>query len=288
MPVRPKARISKRKNKGLFYLKQGEESTGEGRKTMGSKRMVSVLIFGVVFLAVVLTVFFFWTRSQQEIKEFPLPPVSQTPSMPDDTGPDKANEENRVTVNKNTVQAVIRELSRPKVYSRDIVIESYWDGGSIIYNIKSSFAENASAFEITGVGDTQRIIITDKVYYVWYQGDHEPFSASNEDEEDYNKYLDKFQMLITYEDVIKLPLESILEADYTSYDGELCIYVKYASGSLGYVTSCYVSLKNGLLIAAEEYDGDKLVYEMTSLPCGEGEINEKLFVLPDGESVIAP
>ena len=253
---------------------------------MGSKRMISVLIFSVAFLVLILAVFFFWERSQQEQKEFPLPPVSQAPSLPEDTGPEQTYEENRVTLNRNTVQAVIRELSRPKVYSRDIVIVSFWDGGSVMYNIKSSFSENASAFEIAGGGDTQRIIITDDTYYVWYQGDHEPFSASRADGEDYIKELDKFQMLITYEDIIELPIESILEADYTRFEGELCIYVKYSAGSLGYVTTCYVSLKNGLLIAAEEFDGDTPTYKMTSLPSGEGEINEKLFVLPDGQSLI--
>ena len=255
---------------------------------MGSKRMISVLVFGIVFIALVFTVFFLWMQSQQEIKEFTLPPVSQTPPLPDDTGPDTADEGNRVKVDKSTVRAVVQSLSRPKVYSRDIVIESFWDGGSVVYNIKTSFSENASAFEITGGGETQRIIVTEDTCYVWYQGDHEPYTARRGDEDEYNKYLDKFQMLITYEDIVELPIESLLEADYTTFEDELCIYVKYSAGSFGYVTSCYVSTKNGLLIAAEEYDGDTLIYKMTSLPCGEGEVNEKLFVLPNGQSVISP
>ena len=249
---------------------------------MGSKRMISVLIFGAVFIALVFSVFFLWTQSHREIKEFPIPSISPTQPHSEDNGTNAAEEGGRVVVTKDTVQNVISTLRRPQVYSRDLVIKSLWNGGSVVYNIKSSFSENASAFEINGGEDTQRIIITDSAYYVWYQGDYEPFSASIREQPD------RFHMLITYEDIVNLPIESILEADYTTFEGELCVYVKYSAGSLGYTTICYVSTKNGLLIAAEEYDGDMLTYKMTSLPCSEGEINEKLFVMPDGKSVLEP
>jgi hypothetical protein len=75
---------------------------------------------------------------------------------------------------------------------------------------------------------------------------------------------DKYQHLLTYEDILTLDPDQITDAGYTEYGGESCIFAEYRAGTLGYIYRIYVSVKTGLLMGAESYDGNTVIYRMTS------------------------
>lgn len=81
--------------------------------------------------------------------------------------------------------------------------------------------------------------------------------------------------------MLALPPGAILDAAYTDYDGQTAVYVRYVSGNLGYETACYISDENGLLIGAETYDGEVLIYAMRSGPVDISTPDEDLFAPPD-------
>ena len=87
----------------------------------------------------------------------------------------------------------------------------------------------------------------------------------------------------TYEDVLALPSERIVDAGYGSYSEHPCIYVETDVDELGYLERYWVSVDSGLLIAAETLKGEQVVlsvnatYPITT-PCP----SNVRFALPDG------
>ena len=67
---------------------------------------------------------------------------------------------------------------------------------------------------------------------------------------------------------------------YTSFGGESCIYVEYVSGDFGYTSCVYISVSTGLLMGARVYDGEELVYQMTSSAPELSAPSEDMFALP--------
>ena len=88
---------------------------------------------------------------------------------------------------------------------------------------------------------------------------------------------------INYEELLELPTESILSAGYEQRQGESCILVEYTSGELGYRSLVYISVSNGLLMGAETYDGDTLVYRMSSSEPSLATPDESVFAMPGSE-----
>ena len=95
---------------------------------------------------------------------------------------------------------------------------------------------------------------------------------------------DEWQMLITYEDLLKLNKSDIIEAGYTTeYGNEDCIFAVCATPLLNYTRKFYISLESGLVVGAEELDeSGKLIYNMTVGECIIGEVEQAAFMLPDG------
>ena len=62
--------------------------------------------------------------------------------------------------------------------------------------------------------------------------------------------------------------------------GGPCIYVEYVSGDFGYTSCVYISVSTGLLMGARVYDGEELVYQMTSSAPELSAPSEDMFALP--------
>ena len=93
---------------------------------------------------------------------------------------------------------------------------------------------------------------------------------------------DDEQSVPTYEDILELPVEDILFADYRPLDTLTCIYVETAEDAEGYATRYWVSVENGLLVQSERLLEDQVVYRMTSLYVDQTEYDASRFTLPDG------
>ena len=75
----------------------------------------------------------------------------------------------------------------------------------------------------------------------------------------------------------------IIDAGYTEYNDEYCIYAVYLSPLLGYRRTYFLSLDLGLVIASEEVDSTgTLIYRMIAHDTVTGEADPTDFTLPDG------
>lgn len=184
---------------------------------------------------------------------------------------------NQIVVKSETVQSVIATLRRSDTYSRTVTVEQIWSGGSGV-SISSVYVKNGwTRVDTRQTDGSLRHSLTDgETTYIWYDeetayftGAAGKFSSDNE------------QGIPTYEDVLALPVEEILLADYRSFAGSDCIYVETRESDDGVKLCWWVSVTTGLLTAAEKYDGEMLVYRMTAFESGD-EVAAEAFLLPDG------
>jgi len=190
----------------------------------------------------------------------------------------------RVEVTPETVQAVIGEtLSRPEAYSRDITVESFWEGGGTVTDIRTSVAAGVTSLTTRlPDGVERRIIMTQNRLYIWYGDDIALYAGPLAGGD---RAVDEWRMMPTYEDVLLMSPEDIIYAGFI--EDELCIYVVYRSPILGFVRRYYISIELGLVIGAEEFDETgALVYRMTAGETVIGETDTEAFVLPNGYSVL--
>jgi len=253
---------------------------------MSTKRILGIAGFGVLIIAAAIAVMLLAPFLRSDNDTVQLPEASAASDSPAETEPGTVD---RVVVTRETVQAVVSSLSRQDTYSRQVVIESFWEGGHSADHIEVAVRGGASALRvIPSVGAEKRIVVTPDNLYIWYRGDRYPYVGGVDSVGDGNRTADEYQMLSTYEDILKLDKNYIIEADYTVYEDEFCIYIVYLSPNFGYTIKHYISIDLGLVIAAEEYDETgMLIYRMAAGECLVGEADPALFILPDGTNLLS-
>jgi hypothetical protein len=246
--------------------------------------MLALAAFGTLFLAVLIGATVLISVLRRAPAEILLPdtPAEESPARQDEE-PEGVR---RVLVTPDTVQAVIATLERPASYSRDMMVERFWQGGNAVDNLSATVTDGALALKSSSGGITKNIIVTDKNVYIWYAGDRTPYVGKIESPEDARRAADEYQMLPTYEDALRIDKKSITDAGYAEYGGEDCIFIEYTSGRLGYRAVCYISVELGLLTGVNEYDGETLIYKMTAGECDTETPDGDAFTLPDGTNAI--
>ena len=158
-----------------------------------------------------------------------------------------------------------------------------------MYNVTVSVIGGATALSVSpSVGAEKRIILTQEKLYIWYSGDRAPYVSDIDPEGDGNKSADEWQMLVSYEDLLELDKNDIIEAGYIEYGEDYCVYANCRAPLPGYTRKYYIPTDLGLLTGAEEYDENgSLVYSMKAGECFVGDADPAAFVLPDGTSVLA-
>jgi hypothetical protein len=249
--------------------------------------MFAVILGGAAFIALMIGISALSSLLFNGPREFSLPNVQDSsPSQPQDEPTGVQSGMTRVDITVDNVQDVIRTLRRPESYSRDIMVESFWAGGNAVYNISVTVMSGVTAMRSVSGSAVKNIVVTDDTLYIWYAGDASPFAGARGGEGGEKRAADEYQMLITYEDILALDGGELTDAGYVEYAGARSIFVEFRSGALGYVTRCYISPELGLITAAEEYDGEALVYKMTAGACSVGEQDERAFDLPGGGSAL--
>lgn len=189
-----------------------------------------------------------------------------------------------VEVTKTTVQYIIQSLQRQDSYYRELTFELFSEGGDSeqgsIFNIKAwTDGDCTMTTESSSSGLTQHIIVNEGKRYVWYGNDQRYRETPAEKKES-----DLAQRILTYEDVIDLPTENIVDAGHDMKDGKYCIWVEYSEESVGYLERYWIEIESGLLVAAEtrnKEDG-RLIQRLTETHY-EAPINQQVkFILPDG------
>ncbi len=161
-----------------------------------------------------------------------------------------------VEVTPETVQAAIETLHRPEAYSRTVTVEYLWTGGSGTIELSTAVSAPWTRVDRTLPDGQVRHSITDgETTFIWYNGESEvytgPAGAISADAE---------ETIPTYEDVLALSPERIVQADYRVVSDVRCIYAETAEDAWGYAQRYWVSVDTGLLVVAERLQkgGDRL------------------------------
>ncbi len=250
---------------------------------MSSKRVRLISLTGIILIALVIGVSVLVNRFSKEILDVNLPIISASDSVTDGIGVSDNNELDQVKITTDNVQDVIASLKRPPYYTRTIKIEDEY----AVYDIAAAVTGANTALEISFGQTKKKIIIADGKLYIWFDGDKTSYSRPINLSADEKKSPDEYQKILSYEDVLVIDKSSITAADYVEYSGEKCIYVQYVSALLHYTTKCYISVKTGLLLGAQQYDGSTLIYSMTSSGYNAEEPVSSVFDLPDGKSALS-
>jgi len=192
---------------------------------------------------------------------------------------------NTVSITPETVGSAVSVLSRPAAYSRSQMVETFWSGGSGQSSAQVYVSGSRTRLDTSLPDGGVRHTLVDTsssrtIAGVWY--DDEKFWTRLDSA---GLTADQAGRMLTYETVRDLSPASIAIADYREAYGENCIYVETAAGEDGYRDRYWVSVGNGLLIAAERLWGEDVIYRFTA---GEPDItpqDESLFLLPDGSEL---
>ena len=204
--------------------------------------------------------------------------ILPTPATEADASPDgTAGAQTRViSVTPETVQAAVGTLSRAGSYSRMIIAETFWTGGSAVRSINVSVNGESTRLTISDSRGVKNVLISEGMMWIWYPDSGSVYTGPAD-----GSAADEYQSLLTYEDLLQLDPKSITDAGYMDYNGESCIYAEYTSGELGYVSRFWVSVKSGLLMGSETRDGDELVYRMSSSVPDISTPDESVFQPPE-------
>ena len=247
------------------------------------KRVLFALIIAAVIVVAVFSSFAINLifRSNTTIE---LPDVSENDST-EQNDPSASDEQNGfllVDVTPETVQDVIRTLSRPESYQRTLTATLYWgDNESSLTTLQVWQNGSVTRVESTPpTGLTQYNLMDQTHLYRWYEGSNSYVTLPLDMAEG-----DLVQHIPTYEDVLDLPMNAITEAGYEVKEGLPCIYVAATAGENS-TDRYWISLSSGLLAGAERIQDDVLIYAMSSYapvvtPCP----SDVSFSLPDGTNL---
>lgn len=181
-----------------------------------------------------------------------------------------------VEVTPETVQTVISSLSRPDSYYRELTVTLFWEGGESAEQVEIWADGGYVRTTIATGGTVQYRLVGEGKLRLWYAGDQ-----TWQETEAGDGTADLAQRIPTYEDVLDLDTQQITAANYEEKNGKDCIFIE-VEGVQGVVDRYWIATDTGLLCAAETYEGDQKVYEMTEnqfqAPLEAGTV----FSLPDG------
>lgn len=185
-----------------------------------------------------------------------------------------------VKITPETVQAAIATLSRPESYRRTITLEQFWDNGSASYEITTTVNGAWTRTDRTMPdGRVRHCISGPDVVYIWYNNEQELYTGSPGE-----ITADNEQSIPTYEEILELPQEEIVVADYRSVSDVNCIYVEAAD--INCTLRYWLSVESGLLVAAEKLLDEETVYRMGALTVDQTEASAADFTLPNGNQLI--
>ena len=184
----------------------------------------------------------------------------------------------QVDVTPETVQSIVASLSRPESYYRELTVDTLWNGGS--HSTSVQFWQDGGwshTRQVLPSGAVRHDNTGDETTYYWYEGS-ESYRSFPADQ--YSA--DLTQHIPTYEDVLDLDTDTIVQAGYERRDVWPCVYLQVQVSDT-VVERYWISTDTGLLVSAEREQSGQLVYRMTAYtqvqtPCPA----TASFALPNG------
>lgn len=191
----------------------------------------------------------------------------------------------RVEITPKTVQTVLASLSPTQSYYRHLSTTLYWGEESSQTSAEIWHHQQIShVVKTLPSGLVRHDIVHPDHVFSWYDGESQHRTAPS-----YSSAAELAQQIPTYQTVLDLPLEDITQANYQYKEGVSCIFVEAVTAPLFFSQQYWVSIDTGLLVAAETYEGDRLLYKMEGFSSVTSPISDQSsFLLPDGGAVTAP
>lgn len=237
-----------------------------------SKMLFMLTVLGILLLAA----FFLIQQTMGDGNTITLPGYI-TDSGTGDT--DHNTEDlNVITIDPNTVQAAIATLSRPLSYHRTQTIELFWDGGSSVTTSHVAVRNGLMRVDmIYPDGTVCHTLSGNDLCAVWYDEDRTWVTLRADRYSD-----DALQHIPSYESVLELPVERIIQAEYRLLGDVYCIFVLTSEDEEGYAESYFISVQSGLLYFAERTHYGEMIYRFSAVEPGSNAPDDSLFLLPDG------
>lgn len=248
-------------------------------------RKRTLLAVAIALVVVLALLYSFGLNLFSQSPEFNLADPDAVESRePDSTGPGDSGGVT-VEVSPNTVQSVVASLSRYASYSRTVSVTYTWEAEQR-ETVTSQVWEDEGWLRTDTTfssGLVEHAILGDGVLRLWYSGGNTEHGSRVWQGEAGEASGDLMQRLPTYEDVLALDKADILAAGYVEYGGQPCIYVEAGQHGTGYLSRYWISVTNGLLMAAEREQDGILFYEMSSDEViSPLTASRQIFSLPDG------
>lgn len=241
-----------------------------------------IFLIGVAFVALIVVIILFLARlTLTRLPEVALAEPDGTHSGQDTSSGPQQDSIRRVEVTPETVQLVIERLARPETYSRTLTIERRWAGGNGECTIECRVFREWARTDLTEGSETRHVVTGGGKSYIWYNEDVNYFTGASV------LTADEEQNIPTYEDILRLPSGTIAAADYRLLGENNCIYVETTADPEGYTQRFWISVDNGLLVAAERLLGEETVYRMTGTE-DDADVAADAFTLPDGTVLCDP
>ena len=207
--------------------------------------------------------------------------LPDTDAAADQTVEDPAKNSAALTVIEITPKTVQTAIATLDAYQRTITVEQFWTGGSATYETMVTVSGPWTRTDRTmSDGRVRHCITGAEAVYIWYNNEKELYSGPVGEIS-----ADNEQSIPTYENILDLPTEQIVTADYRSFSDINCIYVE-ASSPDDHTLRYWVSVDSGLLVAAEKLIQGATIYRMGALEVDFSEPAAKDFTLPDGTVLI--
>lgn len=220
------------------------------------KKRVFIILAAVVLLIVAALLIKSFSASKHA-------PTITLPTPAGQTRPSDISSESYITITPETVCTVLSDtLTRTEAFSRTYTVTTYWQGGESAEELSLRQNGDKLLMSLEHGGSVKNLLILGSDLYIWYDG---AMGVSNLS---YHKNFepaeaDRFARLLTYEELYSVDTSAISDAGFVELSGEPCIYAEYR-GYNNYVNRIYVSVTSGLLVSAEIYDGESLIYSMRS------------------------
>lgn len=229
---------------------------------MKPRTLRGILVFTVACVMLLLLAMYYFDETQLPVVELPSAPVgSDSLQSTDKLG---QGQYTAAEVVPDTVQAVVTTLYRTENYSRNVTVERFWSGGGSTEKLECHVRGSDAHIVSSMTADPKHTLILDDSLYIWYGSSQWEYVGIPSSAVEYGVAADEFAGMLTYEELLRLDKSDISEAGYTIFGDESCIWARYSSGPLGYISKVYISIGTGLLMGAERYDGDELIYRMSS------------------------
>ena len=236
---------------------------------------LTVAVIATLVLLAGILLFLASPLAARKTAEVHLPELQER--IPEHTGAAVPQELTQVEVNPGTVQAVVATLSRPDSYSRALQVFSFWADGGRTAEIRVWVRNGAVRLNIVGAEREVNYLLDGDTLTLWYGSDMDRrYTYTGADA----RLGDSIQRIPTYEDILALDPACIRDAGCTcTEDGKWRILITAEDPVYHYLDIYYISLDTGLLVGAEQWDGDTLIYRMTA---GEADLSapsDQLFLL---------